>query len=316
MSKETMKRTKFSKQNGKCTLSGKQLGTETTLMDTHRPHPKRKGGTYTDENTTVVNPIAHQKEHGTLRLRTNKNAELKMQIDAREQIMKLRNKVGNQLLAYKRHVDQLDPDTITVLESYLVENNKLIHQKTALIEKTLKSMIADDPLIAAALSVRAIGPITVAYCIAYIDLEKADHASNLWSYAGLHKASHERYEKGTAGGGNKRLRCILFNMAESQIKLKGPYRLVYDQVKTRLEKSEKIVKSRNTQGKMIECAWKDTKPCHRHGAALRAVMKHFLADYWMVGRKLSDLPTSPLYPEAMLGGTHKTIQPEERGWKY
>ncbi len=103
---------------------------------------------------------------------------------------------------------------------------------------------------------------------------------------------------------------------DSQMKTKGAYREVYDRVKSRLEISEKVTKSRNTQGQLIDCKWKDTKPCHRHGAALRAVMKHFLADYWMVGRTLTGLDTSPLYAEAVLGKGHRTIMPEERGWIY
>jgi hypothetical protein len=74
--------------------------------------------------------------------------------------------------------------------------------------------------------------------------------------------------------------------------------------------------SYGTDGKKSEMKWKDTKPSHRHGAALRAIMKHFLADYWMVGRTIAGLETSALYPEAMLGGTHRTIMPEERGWVY
>jgi hypothetical protein len=105
-------------------------------------------------------------------------------------------------------------------------------------------------------------------------------------------------------------------MADSQMKGHGPYREVYDRVKARLEVSEKEVNTRNTQGKMITVAWKDTKPCHRHGAALRAVMKHFLADYWYVGRTLAGLETNPIYAEAILGMSHKTIKPEERGWIY
>jgi hypothetical protein len=109
---------------------------------------------------------------------------------------------------------------------------------------------------------------------------------------------------------------LLYTMADSQVKCRGPYREIYDRVKDRLSISEKVVRSRNTQGKEVEVAWKDAKPSHRHGAALRAVMKHFLADYWMVGRTLAGLDTSPLYPEAMLGGNHRTIMPYERGWDY
>jgi len=165
------------------------------------------------------------------------------------------------------------------------------------------------------MGVKGVGFITVAHCLAYIDLEKARHASALWSYTGLHKSSHERYEKGVAGGGNKTLRTALYTLAVAQVR-GGVYREVYDNVKTRLSMSERTVKSRNTQGKLIECAWKDTKPSHRHGAALRAIMKHFLADWWYVGRTLKGLPTDALYPEAILGGNHRTIMPEERGWVY
>jgi len=156
----------------------------------------------------------------------------------------------------------------------------------------------------------------MASCLVYIDLNKARHASSLWKYVGLHTPSYERYTKGEAGGGNKTLRTILYTMADSQVKGRGPYRVVYDQTKKRLEQSEKITKSRNTQGRLIECAWKDTKPSHRHGAALRAIIKHFLADYWYVGRTLSGLPREPLYAESILGKGHKTIDPKVRGWRF
>jgi len=96
---------------------------------------------------------------------------------------------------------------------------------------------------------------------------------------------------------------------------KSPYRLVYDRTKQRLAVSEKITTSCNTQGKPVECMWKDTKPCHRHGAALRAVMKHFLADYWFVGREILGLPTRPLYVQEQLGHTG-IVQPRERGWSW
>jgi hypothetical protein len=59
--------------------------------------------------------------------------------------------------------------------------------------------------------------------------------------------------------------------------------------------------------------WKDTKPCHRHGAAIRKMIKHFLADLWFVWRETENLPTTPLYVESVLGHTG-IIKPEERGW--
>lgn len=316
MSKEELK-TKISKrQKNRCALSDNLLPSELSLADSHRKNPKMNGGIYTEENTVVSDPIAHMIEHGNLRLRTKQMDDLKILIDDREQIMKLRNKVANQLLAFKRGTDIFSKDTLEFLNIQLKDIENKLAEISHLVEKQVKQLAQVDPLIKSALGVKSIGPITIAYCSVYIDLEKARHASCLWSYTGLHKPSHERYEKNIAGGGNKRLRTILYTMADSQIKGRGPYREVYDRTKERLAKSEKIVKSRNTQGKLIECMWKDAKPGHRHGAALRKIMKHFLADYWMVGRTLMGLPVSPLYPEAILGGNHRTIMPEERGWEY
>lgn len=314
MAKEQLKHEIIEVKGNVCTITGEVLPDNYSLFDTHRAVPKRKNGIYTLKNTGVAIPVAHMKEHGTYRERSEELNKIKTMIDDRSQIMKLKNKINNQLLAYKRGVDIPNQGTIDFLLEMLDSAKSQLGKKDRKITKFINSM--DNELGRAALTVRSIGPITVAYCLAYIDLEKARHASCLWSYTGLHKPSYDRYEKGIAGGGNKTLRTVLYTMADSQIKGSGPYRVVYDNVKARLEKSERIVKSRNTAGKMVEVPWKDTKPSHRHGAALRAVMKHFLADYWWVGRTLAGLPTTPLYPEAMLGGNHRTIMPEERGWIY
>jgi transposase len=252
--------------------------------------------------------------HGNLRLRSEDLKELKAMIDDREQVMKLRNKMANQLRAYKRRTDDLLTNTSDFLTEQLLVTEKVLKDRTKQVEKWIKKHKDEDRLIGSALGVRSVGAKTVAYCIAYIDLEKANHASSLWAYAGLDKPSHGRYTKGKAGGGNKTLRCALWNMADSQMKGSGAYRGVYDRTKERLSKSEKMVDSRNTQGKLVNVAWKDTKPSHRHGAALRAIMKHFLADYWFVGRTLLGLPTNPLYVQEKLGHTG-IIKPTERGWK-
>ena len=342
MSKVRLKKEASERQNGHCALTGRDLPGDTSLFDTDRKSPKADGGTYTDENTRAVNPVAHQKRHGTYRERDEILQELKNCVGAREQTLKLYLKINNQILAYKREVDKLSQDELEFLESQLPIFRFRERHHLAALTKLVNEYAKVDGLTAAALGVRGVGPVTIAYCLTYIDLagkrslkdesgkaitdkngnkiltdvDLARHASCLWAYVGLDKASHERYEKGKAGGGNKSLRTILYTMADSQMKTRGAYRQVYDNVKGRLEKSERVTKSRNTQGKLIECMWKDTKPSHRHGAALRAIMKHFLADWWYVGRSLLELEVGPLYPEAVLGGSHRTIMPEEREWKY
>jgi transposase len=236
-------------------------------------------------------------------------------MDHRAQTIKARNKLGNQLLAYERRTDHMSPEVLADLEAWRLP----IEQRLAELDKDVARLVATlaqhDPLVLATLGVPGIGPITVAGLTVYVDLAKAPSASSLWKYVGLHVASHERYVKGVKGGGNKTLRTILFTTATSAVKMgdSSPYRIVYDRVKARLAASEKIVSSRGTDGKLREVAWKDAKPSHRHGAAMRAIIKHFLADYWFVGRTLAGLPTRSLYVEEQLGHTG-IIAPQDRGW--
>lgn len=337
MPKEQLKEAVIDAKGPLCALTGVNVGGRPfPHMDTHRTPPKAKNGAYSVDTTDVVDPVAHMQAHWNHRERDAMLEEIKAMVDDRNQIMRLHLKVENQIRAAERRTDILMEDTMVFLKEQAKFYEKAVAQRTRNLSKTMANFGTMDPLSKAALGVRGIGPVTVALCRVYIDLEgkfpvynpitgnphpragqeKARHASSLWKYVGLDKSSHERYEKGVAGGGNKTLRTALYNMACSQIKTGGPYKELYLQVKERLSKSEKVVKSRNTQGKLVEVAWKDTKPSHRHGAALRAVMKHFLADYWYVGRHLAGLPNGPCYAEAVLGGGHRTIMPEERGWIY
>lgn len=314
MAKAKIKARIRKQQGNRCALSGVALGEEQSLMDTDRVLPKALGGTYVDENTRIVDPRAHMVRHDTLRERSAWLEELKATFDDRVQMMRLLLKINNQLLAHRRRTDSLGSST----ESFLQEQMKPINKRIVEIDKKLLTQMvtSEDRLVKAALSVPGLGPVTVAALTTYVDISKASSASALWKYVGLHQASHERYVKGEASGGNKILRTVLWNSANVLMKLRtSPYRTVYDSVKRRLEQSEKVTKSRNTQGHLVEVAWKDTKPSHRHGAALRAVMKHLLADYWFVGREIAGLDARPLYVEAVLGHEH-IVRPRERGWSW
>jgi hypothetical protein len=312
MSKIALKEKIRTKQNGHDVLTAEELGVETSLMDTDRINPKANGGTYTDENTRVLNPVSHMKRHFIYKERTPELTELKILIDGREQIRKLVNSLNNRILAAKRRTDQMDPTTQVWIEEQIKITEKQLGIQDRRINKFILSL--NLPIVQSMLDINGLGTITIAYLLVYIDITKAEHASALWAYVGLDKPSHERYTKGESGGGNKTLRTVLFTWAGSGIKTRAVYREVYDREKLKLENSMKVTKSRNTQGKLIECMWKDTKPCHRHGAAIRKMIKHFLADLWFVWRTSENLPTTPLYAEAVLGHT-SIIRPEERGWK-
>jgi hypothetical protein len=313
MTKTALKTKLRKEQNGLCSISAKKLAKETRLFDTDRLEPKAKGGIYTDENTRALDPVAHMKRHFIYRERTPELTQLKVLIDGREQIRKLMNSLNNRLLAAKRQTDQMDEVTETWIKSQVKEVTRQLNKQDRRIGKYIKSL--NMPIINSAIQIKGLGAMTIAYLLVYIDITKARYASSLWSYVGLDKPSYERYTKGESGGGNKTLRTVLYTMADSMIKIRAVYRNVYDAEKLKLENSMKVTKSRNTQGKLIECMWMKTKPCHRHGAAIRKMIKHFLADFWYVWRTLEGLETPCLYPEAKLGHTG-IVKPEERGWKY
>jgi DNA repair exonuclease SbcCD ATPase subunit len=298
----------------------KELGREKdfSLVDTHRLTPKAEGGTYVEGNVVLADPVEHMKEHGNYRERKERLAQIKALMDDRRQVMKLMMKVQNQLLAYERGVDDMNEMTRQWLKSQLESVKTELKNREKIIKKAIKEYSKVDRFVEAIISVKGAGEITIANLIAYIDLNKARHASSLWAYVGFDKPSHERYTKNEASGGNKTLRTALYVWAGVQIKMQenSPYFPVYRDTKARLEKSQKVTKTRNTQGKLIEAKWCDTKPSHRHGAAIRKMIKALLADYWMVGREIAGLPTDALYPEAILGGNHRTIMPRERGWNY
>jgi len=314
MTKTLLKENIKKRQNGKDALTKVQLPEDHQLWDTDRILPKAEGGTYDDpENVRGLDPVVHMERHGNLRIRDKELTHLKTMIDGREQVRKLVNSINNRLLAMHRNTDQLDQVTENWLNDEVKIVSKFLADTDKRIVKYLKSM--SHPIIKVALSVKGVGPITVAYMMVYIDITKAEYAGNLWSYVGMVKPSYERYEKGVTGGGNKTLRTVLYTMADSMIKTRSPYRDVYDREKERLSKSNNLVKTRNTQGKMIECAWKDTKAGHRHGAGIRKIIKHFLSDWWFVHRTLDGLSVAEPYVIEYLG--HKTwITPEERGWNY
>lgn len=309
-----MDKNAFKSRATTCAITGAILPEDLALFDVDRVIEKHQGGIYTPENTRALTARAHMERHGNLRERGEWLEELKSIMDDRSQTMKVVLKLNNQLLAYQRQTDHARAST----EEFLAETLETVHKRLRKIDAEVTKHVksSDDPLVLAAMGVVGVGPITVAGLQTYIDLEKAGSASAMWKYVGLHAASHDRYTKGEAGGGNKTLRTIIWNTANSMTKNRDcPYRVVYDQTKDRLAASEKIVKSRNTQGHLVEVPWKNTKPSHRHGAALRAIMKHFLADYWFVGRTLAGLDARPLYVEEKLGHSG-IVRPVERGWEY
>lgn len=314
MNKSILKDTKRTEQKKKCAISKERLPAKVALYDAHRILSKAKGGKLSHKNVEAVNPVPHMKFHDIFVERSESMKELKILVDGRMQIRKLVNSFSNRLTAKKRETDDMDPETKEWLEAKLEETKTQLAKTDKRVVKYLLSL--NLPIVQAALAIKGLGPITVAFLLIYIRIDRAEHASSLWKYCGYDKPACERYTKGEAGGGNKTLRTALYAMGESMIKTRCIYRDVYDAEKLKLSLSENMVMDMPVEGHGMKLTmWKDVSKGHRHAAAIRKMNKHFLADFWFVYRTLSGLPTNPLYVEAQLG--HKGIvRPEERGWIY
>jgi hypothetical protein len=293
---------------------GQEAELDLSLMDIHRMVQKNQGGVYELSNCQVLTPEEHQRLHNNYSDRSEEFEELKSFMDARRQAMKAENGANNRMLAYKRNVDRLDENTLQFCAQQAEDAKKHRESIDRKASKAVDAFAENSEFASQAIDIPSVGPITVAYCLVYIDLYKADTVSKLWSYAGLHKPNYERYQKGETSGGNKTLRTALYTFAESVMKNKSsPYRAIYDSEKAKKEASEQLTWTRNTQGNLVQVPWKETKPCHRNGHALRQVMKWFLSDFHFVGRTLMGLPVRPVYAEDKLG--HINIShPNNRGW--
>lgn len=293
---------------------GQEAELDLSLMDIHRMVQKNEGGVYELSNCQVLTPEEHQRLHNNYADRSEEFEELKSFMDARRQAMKAENGANNRMLAYKRNVDRLDENTLQFCAQQAEDAKKHRDGIDKKVSKAVNNFAENSEFVSQAIDIPSVGPVTAAYCLVYIDLFKADTVSKLWSYAGLHKPNYERYQKGETSGGNKTLRTALYTFAESVMKNKNsPYRAVYDSEKSKKEVSEQLTWTRNTQGKLVQVPWKETKPCHRNGHALRQVMKFFLSDFHFVGRALMGLPVRPVYAEDKLG--HVNIShPNNRGW--
>jgi hypothetical protein len=186
---------------------------------------------------------------------------------------------------------------------------------------------------------KGIGPTMGGVMVAEIDISKAPTISALWRFCGLavdnETGRAERLVKGKKATYHPWLKSkVLRVMGEGLIKANSPYRRFYDNYKTRKEntimavcmgcdggglaniadddaapdpktkkKATKKVKCTNCNGKGGAAPWGSSK-AHRHNAALRYMVKMFLADLWTTWRQLEGLPVTEPYAVTVLGRVH------------
>lgn len=315
MTKENLKKIKYEEQNGLCAISGKPLPENLSLTDLDRIVAGKDGGEYVIENVRLVLPGIHNKEiHGNEPIQNPQIVKLKTLMDDYRQTIKFKNKIENQIRAGERH-DNLSSDAKIYFCKIASGVNDRINSMRLVIKKCVNDI--DLPIIKAMKSVRGVAEISIAEVITCIDINKAEHPSALWKYAGLAGLSIDRYKKGQSGGGRQSLRDAMYNLASSFLRSSNmDYRQIYDNRKEKTTNSEKLIKERQVGGKIKEIMWKDAKKNHRHLDALRIMTKHWLADLWYVWRTLKKLSTSDLYVKEHLGHKSAVIDPKKMGWIY
>lgn len=175
--------------------------------------------------------------------------------------------------------------------------------------------------------VRGIGPALAAVLITYFDPHKARHVSSFWKYAGLdvgpdgagrsRRAEHliDREYVNKEGKTATRLSTtynpwlkmkLLGALGPSFLRSNSPWRGAFDGYKHRI----------NSDPARIKVDVKAWKAMHKAGdpdlarvwtpgriknAALRFMVKNFLADFWVTWRELEGLPVTEPYAVGKLG---------------
>lgn len=319
LSKDELKKVMHKRQNGICVISNKPLPAceNTELYDLDRyPISGKDGGKYELGNVRALLPKTHSRDrHNNQSIEDENIVRLKVTMDDYHQIIKLRNKIDNQIRAGKRH-DVLSNNIL----DYLVDESLRMNDKVKEIRKDINSEIGNitspnyQKLRDCIMTNKGLAEISVAELIYRIDIEKAEYPSSLWEYAGLGGSSIDRYKKGQSGGGCQTLRNAVYNIGRNLLKSHNEfYTILYYNRKGKTEKSNTTVKERCSNGKTKEIMWKDATPSHRDLDALRIMNKHFLSDLWYIWRTIWGLNTEDLYVEAHLGH-HDIISPFDRGW--
>jgi len=202
------------------------------------------------------------------------NNELRTLVDLRDRtLQKTRIAFSNRISAIERGTDNGDQE---LLEKWLGKFEEL----ESACDSDIFTMVKDYPIIEHLDALKGIGKLLAAKLVSMIDIEKADTVSALWRYAGyaVIDGAREKPTKGEKLHYNARLKTTCYLIGSSFLKCSSPYRDIYD-----------------TSKEFYEVNRSDWTKLHRHNAAMRKMIKIFLAHLWEQWRKLNNLPVTQPY---------------------
>ena len=178
---------------------------------------------------------------------------------------------------------------------YLENMRKVFKKAEKELEKDIKKTLSENPLYQNFFArIKGVGFSTAAKIIYYIrDIERFPNVAKLWRYAGfaVMDGKAEKRERGKVARYNPEFKGTLYYLGIMLLR-GSKYRRIYLQAK------EYYTKNRDWTKK------------HVHFAALRKMIKLFLAHLWEKWRELEGLPTRVPYAVEYLN--HTTIlKPED-----
>lgn len=233
------------------------------------------------------------------RLKKLKNRELRILVETFYDMQKLRIAMSNRIYAYDKVglLEYIDPEPAL---GKLKEAEKELEQE-------IISVVTNHPLWGAWFkAVKGIGPIMAAGIIAWRDdINKADTISAFWKYHGLAPSQSKR-RKGEKLDYNPKAKTHIWKVGMQLLKAKGRYSDIYYAAKAKYEKREDI---REKHENIVEYVTRKDKRAakyeaeggmksyklHIHYMALRKMCKQFLADTWIMWRRVEGLPITEPY---------------------
>lgn len=180
--------------------------------------------------------------------------------------------------------------------------------------------------------VRGVGPAMAAVLITYLDPHKAPYISSFWKYAGLDvgpdgrgrskREEHLIDREYTTKDGKQATRKsttyhpwlkmkIINGLGSSFLRSNSPWRQAFDDYKNRIMSDPNRRKVTVTEWKKMYAAGEDVSnvwaPGRIKNAAIRYMVKMFLAELWVKWRELEGLEVTEPYAVAKLGmAPHKS----------
>jgi hypothetical protein len=221
---------------------------------------------------------------------------LRALVDLRDrQLQKARIQFGNRLRAIQRGADPSLEAQREVLRRYAEAFAELEHAA----DTDIARLVRDHPLYPQLAQLKGIGPLLAAKFVAMVpDIESFTTVSKFWRFCGyaVIDGHAERLVAGEKAHFSRRMKAVCYLLGVSFLRSNSPYRQAYDRARAYYDQTRP-----------------DWTPSHRHLAAMRKMIKLFLAHAWERWRIAEGLPIRAAYVHDYL--RHPTvIRPEEYGW--